>query len=149
MMIIDLGETEVWVGSENEFRNAINNLVLVQCLACSFEKLCVPGRCCECTRRAKIMTSCDDCWHEMSVLARGRETAALRHSAQQGKSVSDVTGRPSMWCWRKAFLAYSSRLHSALLIRKWNGAALINEQGSLQLQYRVKTLSFWKYWVKV
>jgi len=52
-MIIDLGETEVWVGFENEFRNAINNLVLVQCLACSFEKLCVPGTWCECTCRAQ------------------------------------------------------------------------------------------------
>ena len=27
-----------------------------------------------------------------------RETAALRKSAQQGLSVSDVIGRPSMWC---------------------------------------------------
>jgi len=28
--MIDLGETEVWVGFQNEFRNAINNLVLVR-----------------------------------------------------------------------------------------------------------------------
>jgi len=53
MMMVDLGENEVWVGFENEFRNAINNLVLVHYLDCFFEKLCAPGSWFECTRRAQ------------------------------------------------------------------------------------------------
>jgi len=51
--MIDLGETEMWVGFENEFGDAIYNLVLFSSFICSFEKLCVPGSCCECTCRAQ------------------------------------------------------------------------------------------------
>ena len=53
MMIIDLGETEMWVGFEYRFGNAIYYSVLFSCFTCSFEKLCVPGSWCECTCRAQ------------------------------------------------------------------------------------------------
>jgi len=136
------------VGFENEFRNAIYNLVLVQCLACSFEKLCVPGSWCECTCRAQNNGFLR--WHKMSISARGRETSntVKQCSARECLFQMSLANR-ACGVDAKHFLACSSRLHSAVLIRKWNGAALINEQGSLQLEYRVKTLSFWKNWVKV
>jgi len=120
MMLVDLGETEVWVGFENEFRNAIYNLVLAQCLACSFENLCVPGSWCECTCRAQKMASCADikCLYQPA----GVKQAALRNNSQRKCSVRECLFQMSLAdraCGvdAKHFLACSSRLHSALLIR--------------------------------
>ena len=72
-----------------------------------------------------LLSSCSILSWYRGVLIQSVKQQHCETVLSKGKSVSDITGRSSMWSWRKHFLAYSSRFHSALLIGKWNGDALI------------------------